>query len=72
MIEKEGDSIYARNGSARKPDQPFGFRRNKLANPNHDKQGTDGPAQCSCRASETLSRPAARSAMPRSGAKKAA
>ena len=33
MIKKEESSIYARNGSGRKPDQPSGFRRKKLANP---------------------------------------
>ena len=33
MIKNGGSSIYARNGSARKPDQPAGFRQNKPANP---------------------------------------
>ena len=33
MIKKMGSSIYARNGSVRKPDQPAGLRRNKPANP---------------------------------------
>ena len=33
MIKKMGSSIYARNGSVRKPDQPAALRRNKPTNP---------------------------------------
>ena len=49
MIKNGGSSIYARNGSARKPDQPAALRRKQARKSDRDKQQTkcvnDGRAQ---------------------------